>query len=185
MLLPGGGKKCSSCPLPAPQLQVCGGKQLDSERNSCVSPTDPATHISTHPSTLSRALVYRTFEDTSPCACAVPRVYQHTDSPLDACSSIHSFTISSRSLSNERKAVCLSFKPWVIGWGTVVRDELAATAPLRPPIPSQGSLRDLRLLRSERSPSRFRESSESDGDGLVSGLGVPEPSCQPHGPSQL
>lgn len=51
---------------------------------------------------------------------------------LDVCSSIHSFSTSCWSLSNERRAVCLSFK-----------------------------FKDLRLLRSKRSPSRFRESSES------------------------
>lgn len=112
---------------PRTPVPTCSGSLEGSswpQRQTLVCPprTLPHTHKHTpiHVVTCAHPI---TFKYASPHTCVVTRANQHTmgtDSPLDTCSSIHSFSTSSWSLSSECKAVLLSFKPWVIGWGTVV-----------------------------------------------------------------
>lgn len=89
------------------------GEQLDSGL-SLVSPIVSATCTHLLISSRTHLLHIRTHTTTH---LYFTRIYHHTHghrgthSPLDTRSSIHSFATSSWSLSNEFKAVRLSFKP--------------------------------------------------------------------------
>ena len=114
-LFPKVGKKIVGAPSRSEEGSCWNQKGL-----SRVISISPATHINMH-HPLSHTHLDCTLEHTLPPpaqGCHMHRQahgHRRARSPLDSCSSSHSFSTSSWSLPSESKALCLSFKPWVVG----------------------------------------------------------------------